>query len=147
MVGIFRLLCCLLLSLPLVAQALESINAAALPSEARATLRLIEQGGPFPYQRDGVVFGNYEHRLPEHARGCTSDTLLTKSAACGRRCQADAPAPKGSAPPCRIRYHEYTVQTPGAHNRGARRIVCGPLPECYYSPDHYRTFLRIEEPR
>jgi ribonuclease T1 len=42
-------------------------------------------------------------------------------------------------------YHEYTVKTPGAHNRGARRIVCGPLPECYYTGDHYRTFQRIRE--
>lgn len=42
-------------------------------------------------------------------------------------------------------YREYTVKTPGARNRGARRIVCGPLPECYYSPDHYRTFKRIQE--
>ena len=45
-------------------------------------------------------------------------------------------------------YHEYTVPTPGAHNRGARRIVCGgnppPNPEaCYYTADHYNTFQRI----
>ncbi len=42
-------------------------------------------------------------------------------------------------------YHEYTVKTPGVRNRGARRIVCGVLPECYYSPDHYRTFNPILE--
>lgn len=42
-------------------------------------------------------------------------------------------------------YHEYTVKTPRARNRGARRIVCGPLPECYYTPDHYQTFKRIKE--
>jgi|SRR3989338_289442 len=42
-------------------------------------------------------------------------------------------------------YREYTVRTPGARNRGARRIVCGPLPECYYSADHYQTFKRIRE--
>ncbi|MGH8799814.1 MAG: ribonuclease domain-containing protein [Casimicrobiaceae bacterium] len=44
-------------------------------------------------------------------------------------------------------YHEYTVRTPGAHNRGARRIVCGgenrSVAECYYSGDHYRSFERI----
>ena len=122
-----------------------SVNVAELPPEARTTLRLIKQGGPFPYPRDGVVFGNHEHRLPDLPRGCTSDTLLTKSAACGRRCEAGAPAPKGSAPPCRTRYHEYTVKTPGARNRGARRIVCGAPVECYYSGDHYRTFRRIQE--
>jgi ribonuclease T1 len=42
-------------------------------------------------------------------------------------------------------YHEYTVITPGANNRGVRRIVCGPLPECYYTADHYQTFKRIRE--
>ena len=42
-------------------------------------------------------------------------------------------------------YREYTVETPGVRNRGARRIVCGPLPECYYTSDHYQTFKRIQE--
>lgn len=108
----------MLLCLPLAAQArhhaaggaLRSVAVAELPPEARETLNLIRQGGPFPYARDGVVFGNHEQQLPSQARGY---------------------------------YHEYTVRTPGAHNRGPRRIVCGPLPECYYSGDHYRTFQRI----
>jgi ribonuclease T1 len=42
-------------------------------------------------------------------------------------------------------YHEYTVITPGADNRGVRRIVCAPLPECFYTADHYQTFKRIQE--
>jgi ribonuclease T1 len=88
-----------------------------LPSEGREVLGLISTGGPFPYQRDGVVFGNYEKRLPLHARGY---------------------------------YREYTVPTPGARNRGARRIVCGGQnvrrPDaCYYTADHYRSFRRIAE--
>lgn len=45
------------------------IASAGLPAEARATLALIEQGGPFPYSRDGVVFGNFEKRLPSRPRG------------------------------------------------------------------------------
>jgi ribonuclease T1 len=45
-------------------------------------------------------------------------------------------------------YHEYTVKTPGARNRGARRIVCGgreiARPEaCYYTGDHYASFQQI----
>ena len=40
-----------------------------LPREARSTLQLIEKGGPFPYQRDGAVFGNFERRLPIKKRG------------------------------------------------------------------------------
>lgn len=42
-------------------------------------------------------------------------------------------------------YHEYTVATPGAHNRGARRIITGGTPPVvyYYTDDHYRSFHRI----
>ena len=45
-------------------------------------------------------------------------------------------------------YREYTVKTPGAKNRGARRIVCGGKPPtqpeaCFYSDDHYASFRRI----
>jgi ribonuclease T1 len=42
-------------------------------------------------------------------------------------------------------YHEYTVPTPGAHNRGARRIIRGDRGETYYTRDHYETFVRIDE--
>jgi guanyl-specific ribonuclease Sa len=42
---------------------------AFLPPEAHATLDLIARGGPFPHSQDGVVFGNYEHLLPEQPRG------------------------------------------------------------------------------
>ena len=44
-------------------------------------------------------------------------------------------------------YREYTVRTPGAKNRGARRIVCGgdqrATEPCYYSDDHYQSFKCI----
>jgi ribonuclease T1 len=42
---------------------------AELPPEARQTVLLIRRGGPFPYERDGVVFGNFERRLPVRERG------------------------------------------------------------------------------
>ncbi len=42
-------------------------------------------------------------------------------------------------------YREYTVATPGARDRGARRIVAGRDGEVYYTQDHYRTFKRIRE--
>jgi ribonuclease T1 len=97
-----------------------SVAIADLPAEARQTLALIKHGGPFPYKRDGVVFGNYEKRLPLQPRGY---------------------------------YREYTVPTPDAHNRGARRIIAGEgklgdvrnSSEYYYSDDHYRTFRRVSE--
>jgi ribonuclease T1 len=50
-------------------------------------------------------------------------------------------------------YREYTVPTPGARDRGARRIVAGAgaggdvrtSGEYYYTDDHYRTFRRVRE--
>jgi len=42
-------------------------------------------------------------------------------------------------------YREYTVQTPGARDRGARRIVAGEGGERYFTADHYRSFARIRE--
>ncbi|MDR5737529.1 ribonuclease [Caballeronia sp. LZ019] len=93
---------------------LGTISVAQLPRQAVQTLRLIEAGGPFPYEKDGVVFGNRERLLPRHPRGY---------------------------------YHEYTVPTPRARDRGARRIVCGgpkrQTDDCYYSDDHYASFKRI----
>ncbi len=88
-----------------------------LPPEAQSTHRLILSGGPFPYDKDGSVFGNRERLLPGMARGY---------------------------------YREYTVKTPGARNRGARRIVCGGKPPtqpdaCYYTADHYASFRRIAQ--
>lgn len=48
-------------------------------------------------------------------------------------------------------YAEYTVPTPGARNRGARRIIAGRgatgefrnSNEYYYTNDHYQSFRRI----
>jgi len=92
------------------------ITVADLPQEARTTLRRIHDGGPFPYERDGITFGNRERHLPREPHGY---------------------------------YHEYTVKTPGVHNRGARRIICGgarSTPDsCYYTDDHYQTFRKIRE--
>jgi ribonuclease T1 len=45
------------------------IRAAELPREARETLSLIKDGGPFPYAKDGAVFGNREGLLPRRGRG------------------------------------------------------------------------------
>ena len=47
----------------------QDIARADLPPEGRETLALIEQGGPFPHQRDGITFGNFEKRLPLKERG------------------------------------------------------------------------------
>jgi ribonuclease T1 len=93
----------------------DPVSLSSLPPEAQRTDQLIHSGGPFPYSKDGVVFGNYEKRLERRPRGY---------------------------------YHEYTVPTPGARNRGARRIICGgntpTEPDaCFYTEDHYNSFHRI----
>lgn len=64
----------LLGSAPVRAQGLSpsripDVAVSALPREAQKTLALIEQGGPFPYPKDGTVFGNFERRLPMRERG------------------------------------------------------------------------------
>lgn len=124
MVARFWLALLLALLLPLATSAAKSadtpgaaesreVSASDLPAEARQTIELIRKGGPFPYERDGVVFGNFEKQLPVEPRGY---------------------------------YREYTVRTPGAKSRGARRIIAGRGGELYYTGDHYRSFRRIKEP-
>jgi len=48
---------------------LANIAVKDLPPEAHTTLKLIEKGGPYPHDRDGIVFGNFEKRLPIKDRG------------------------------------------------------------------------------
>jgi ribonuclease T1 len=94
---------------------IRTVSVEDLPKEALSTLANIKKGGPFPYQKDGAVFGNFERILPQQRRGY---------------------------------YREYTVKTPRARNRGARRIVAGGEPkltnEFYYTEDHYASFRKIK---
>ena len=46
-----------------------TVPLAELPAEAQQTERLIRAGGPFPYRKDGTVFGNRERLLPPKPRG------------------------------------------------------------------------------
>jgi ribonuclease T1 len=48
---------------------LPAIRESQLPAEGRRTLALIRKGGPYPYTRDGVTFGNFERILPRKASG------------------------------------------------------------------------------
>jgi ribonuclease T1 len=47
----------------------DTVAAAQLPREARETIALIRKGGPYPYAKDGAVFGNREGLLPKQKRG------------------------------------------------------------------------------
>ncbi|MFH7335175.1 ribonuclease domain-containing protein [Streptomyces sp. KHY 26] len=51
------------------ARGMATVPESRLPAEARRTLALIDRGGPYPYARDGIVFGNLERHLPKHPRG------------------------------------------------------------------------------
>jgi ribonuclease T1 len=55
--------------LPAAKNVIVDIDAGALPKEARDTLKAISRGGPYPYAKDGAVFGNREGRLPKQPRG------------------------------------------------------------------------------
>lgn len=88
-----------------------------LPAEARQTLALIREGGPYPYEKDGTVFGNYERKLPRQRRGYyTEYTVRT--------------------PQIRSRGARRII----AGGRDGRPT------EFYYTDDHYQTFRRIEFP-
>ena len=50
---------------------------ASLPPEAQDTVALIDAGGPFPYDRDGVVFENREHLLPGEPTGYYHEYTVT----------------------------------------------------------------------
>lgn len=98
-----------------LAQAQEIANS-SLPSEARETLQLIDQGGPFPYPRDGIVFGNYEKQLPPQARGYYHEYTV--------------PTPG--------------VRQRGARRIVCGGAMRKP-DACYYTADHYRSFRKIRE--
>ena len=94
----------------------DEIAVAELPSEAREILAHIKTDGPFRYERDGVVFGNREHRLPPQSRGYYREyTVPTPGAKTrgGRRIVCGGPRTAPNA--------------------------------CYYTNDHYETFRRIRE--
>lgn len=87
MFALFRLLVVVLLCVGATAQARDlpdwlrrepaTLAAATLPPEARDTLALIRQGGPYPYRRDGVTFQNREGRLPDAPNGFYREYTVT----------------------------------------------------------------------
>ena len=54
---------------PPPAKPIDHVPAAELPQEARAAMALIRKGGPYPYAKDGSIFGNREGMLPRQKRG------------------------------------------------------------------------------
>ena len=94
-----------------------TVALATLPPEARETRRLIGTGGPFPYEKDGTVFGNRERLLPAEARGFYREYTV-------------------KTPGSRDRGAKRIV----CGGREPTRPV-----NCYYTADHYASFRRIVE--
>lgn len=108
------------------------IRVPELPQQARDTLDLIRGGGPYPYQRDGITFGNYEQRLPTAQRGYYREYTVTTPRVQHRGarrivvgCEHQRPSPQPAGP--------------------LRLAQCRGGGELYYTADHYRSFRRIVE--
>lgn len=111
-----------------------------LPTEARHTLQLIQHGGPYPYERDGVIFGNFEKLLPAAQRGYYREyTVMTP----GVRHRGARRMVVGCE---REQLQQQQQQQPTQQPPGLLRLVhCRDGGEVYYTADHYRTFRRVVE--
>jgi ribonuclease T1 len=94
--------------------ALPPIAAVDLPKEARITLARIRDNGPFPYERDGVPFGNREALLPPRPRGYYHEYTVKTPGSISRGARRIVCGGKPAT-----------------------------LAECYYSDDHYQSFKSI----
>ena len=101
---------------PVPADSLATMAVAELPPQGRQTLQLIRQGGPFPYSKDGSVFGNRERLLPPKQRGYYLEYTVKTP---GSRDRGARRIVCGGQP-----------KVPDA---------------CYYTGDHYASFSRIAE--
>jgi len=96
------------------------VEVASLPRQAQETLTLIRRGGPFPYRKDGSVFGNRERLLPKQRRGYYTEYTVP-------------------TPGSRDRGARRIVAGKGATGDPA---TSG---EYYYTDDHYQSFRRIRQ--
>ena len=100
---------------PLARDSLATITVAELPTQGQQTFERIHQGGPFAYDKDGVVFGNRERLLPAEKRGYYREYTVKTP---GSRDRGTRRIVCGGAP-----------KVPDA---------------CFYTADHYASFRRIK---
>lgn len=96
-------------------QDLPAIALAQLPPQGRSTYALILDGGPFPFDKDGTVFGNRERILPRESRGYYREYTVKTPRSRDRGAR-------------RIVCGGLAPQQPEA---------------CYYTSDHYSSFSKI----
>jgi ribonuclease T1 len=85
-----------------------------LPKQGQDTYQLILQGGPFPFEKDGVVFGNRERLLPSEKRGYYREYTVKTPGSSNR----------------------------GVRRIVCGGLQRSP-DACYYTDDHYSSFKRI----
>lgn len=93
----------------------ERVALSELPVQARTTYQRILEGGPFPYDKDGTVFGNRERLLPKEKRGYYREYTVKTPRERSRGAR-------------RIVCGGWQPTRPDA---------------CYYTADHYASFRRI----
>jgi len=93
---------------------LATISLQALPAPGVETYRNIHQGGPFPFEKDGVVFGNRERILPLQKRGFYREYTVKTPGARDRGAQRIVCGGRATAPEV-----------------------------CYFTADHYASFRTI----
>jgi len=91
-----------------------TVSIAEIPAQGVQTYALIPRGGPFPYEKDGTVFGNRERLLPIKSRGHYREYTVTTP---GLKHRGTRRIVCGGKP-----------REPDA---------------CYYTADHYASFRRI----
>jgi ribonuclease T1 len=92
-----------------------SVALSQLPAQGQKTYELIAQGGPFPYDKDGTVFGNRERLLPAQKRGYYREYTV-KTPALSHR---------------------------GAKRIVCGGVKPSSPEVCYYTEDHYASFRKI----
>jgi ribonuclease T1 len=100
---------------PAPADGLPAIQQTDLPKHGQETYAKIKVGGPFPYEKDGVVFANRERILPAQKRGYYREYTVKTP---GERTRGARRIVCGGNQPTQ----------PDA---------------CYYTADHYSSFKRI----
>lgn len=116
-VGVVLMSCTVLVQSKTVTEVATSptMLVADLPREGQATYQLIRQGGPFPYEKDGVVFGNRERQLPRQDRGYYREYTVKTPGSRDRGARR--------------------IVCGGQEPRKPRA--------CYYTQDHYASFREI----